>query len=138
MSTGWELVELIDIDENGATATGDLQHSDMIDVIARKTAGLTGRRVAGVHLEDDELGELISVHLEAEPSRSVGRELSDPGPPEGSRRHCREIQTSGRRMGGRYQRDAVLLFLLGGIGQRQTAHVHESHCRPTARNVVWP
>src|ERR1700674_3709377 len=111
MSTGWELVELIDIDENGATATGDLQHSDMIDVIARQTAGLTGRRVAGVRLEDKDLGELTSVPLEAEPSRSVGRELSDPGPPEGSRRHCREIHPSRRRVGGRDQRHAVLLFL---------------------------
>lgn len=36
MSTGCELVELIDIDENGATATGDLKHSDMIQVIAAR------------------------------------------------------------------------------------------------------
>jgi hypothetical protein len=30
MPTGWELVELIDIEENGATATGGMKHSDMI------------------------------------------------------------------------------------------------------------
>ncbi len=82
MPTDWELVELIDSEENRATATGGMNHSDMIKVIARRTAGLTGWRVAGVHLEDNELGELIPVYLKAEPSRPVGRELSDPGPPE--------------------------------------------------------
>ncbi len=32
----------------------------------------------------------------------------------------------------------MLLFLLGGIGQRQTLHVDESHRRPRARKVVSP
>ncbi len=30
MPTGWELVELIDSEENGATETGGMKHSDMI------------------------------------------------------------------------------------------------------------
>ena len=62
--------ETIEELRQGFAVESDGRHedSDMIHVLGRETAGLTRRRVADVHLEDDELGEMISVHLRVAPS----------------------------------------------------------------------
>ena len=65
------------------TYPGDLQICDPSNLTVQQVEGSSaGWRISGVDLEHDELGEHVSVHLKTKASRAVGREQTEPSPPE--------------------------------------------------------
>src|SRR5436190_1347052 len=114
----------------GHTPSADV--SQLLRLICHAPAtvwGSAGWRISRVHLEHDELGEHITVHLKPIAASAVGGEPPQPSSPEGRPGHRAEIQAALSRVDRRNQGHTMLPLLVPSIGVVGLGQGVESHRR---------